>query len=356
MRFFFVYKALAHPESDGYLNPLSLEERLLHVREAQRSFKGVSMPWLCDNMSNELKKTLGGLNNPEFLFDPEGKIVSLRDWSSPKDLRADLVRLVGTVSTPTRVEDLNLEFEKSPPVAPRGVVPRIKVPAALKPVQVTPKDSGESPYYAKLRAEGDDELLKTGEGTLYLGLHLDRLYNVHWNNLVAPIEYELSAAEGTIISPRTGKGPKVEAAADSDPREFLVSVRGGEAANPLRLIVRYYACNDAEGWCKLVTQSYVIHLERDRDAGVVRAREWGAGRRPGGPPNRGPGGPEGGGPQGGFSVERLFRFDKDGDGKVSKEELPEFLRGRILERMDANQDGVIEKKEAERIFGTSAGN
>jgi Ca2+-binding EF-hand superfamily protein len=51
-------------------------------------------------------------------------------------------------------------------------------------------------------------------------------------------------------------------------------------------------------------------------------------------------------------VERLFRFDKDGDGKVSKEELPEFLRARILERMDANQDGVIEKKEAERVFGT----
>lgn len=290
------------------------------------------MPWLCDNMSNELKKTLGGLNNPEFLFDPQGKIVSLRDWSSPKDLRADLVRFVGAVTTPTRVEDLNLEFEKSPPVAPRGVVPRIKVPAALEPVKVTPKESGGSPYYAKLRAEGDDELLKTGEGTLYLGLHLDRLYNVHWNNLVAPIEYELSAAEGTIISPRTGKGPKVEAATDIDPREFLVSVRGGEAANPLRLIVRYYASNDEEGWCKLVTQSYGIHLERDRDARAVRAREWS-------------------GPPGGFSVERLFRFDKDGDGKVSKEELPEFLRGRILERMDANQDGVIEKKEAERIFG-----
>jgi len=290
------------------------------------------MPWLCDNMSNELKKALGGLNNPEFLFDPQGKIVSLRDWSSPKDLRADLVRFVGAVTTPTRVEDLNLEFEKSPPVAPRGVVPRIKVPAALEPVKVTPKESGGSPYYAKLRAEGDDELLKTGEGTLYLGLHLDRLYNVHWNNLVAPIEYELSAAEGTIISPRTGKGPKVEAATDIDPREFLVSVRGGEAANPLRLIVRYYASNDEEGWCKLVTQSYGIHLERDRDARAVRAREWS-------------------GPPGGFSVERLFRFDKDGDGKVSKEELPEFLRGRILERMDANQDGVIEKKEAERIFG-----
>ena len=55
------------------------------------------------------------------------------------------------------------------------------------------------------------------------------------------------------------------------------------------------------------------------------------------------------GPPGGFSVERLFRFDRNGDGKITKDELPEFLRERILGRVDANKDGIIEKSEAERL-------
>ena len=106
VKFYFVYKTLAHPGRGGYIDPLSLKDRLQHIQEAKRKFKGVTIPWLCDNMSNELKQALGGLNNPEFVFDAEGKIVQLRDWSSPTELRADLEKLVGPVSEPTRVDDL----------------------------------------------------------------------------------------------------------------------------------------------------------------------------------------------------------------------------------------------------------
>jgi Ca2+-binding EF-hand superfamily protein len=55
------------------------------------------------------------------------------------------------------------------------------------------------------------------------------------------------------------------------------------------------------------------------------------------------------GPPGGFSVERLFRFDLNGDDQVSKAELPSFLRERILGRIDTNKDGIIDRKEAKAI-------
>ena len=71
----------------------------------------------------------------------------------------------------------------------------------------------------------------------------------------------------------------------------------------------------------------------------------------GGPGRGGPGGPGGpgrGGPGGGNFVERLMGFDKNKDGKVTKEELPEQMQ-RILERADANEDGAIDKAEAEKM-------
>merc|ERR1711969_511643 len=63
-----------------------------------------------------------------------------------------------------------------------------------------------------------------------------------------------------------------------------------------------------------------------------------------------------GGDADGF-IERLLSFDENEDGKLSKEELPERMQG-MIERIDANKDGVIDKGELEQMgqqFGQSRG-
>ena len=47
-------------------------------------------------------------------------------------------------------------------------------------------------------------------------------------------------------------------------------------------------------------------------------------------------------------LQRLMSRDADGDGKVTKEEMPERMRG-MLERIDTNGDGAVDKEEAEKM-------
>lgn len=74
-------------------------------------------------------------------------------------------------------------------------------------------------------------------------------------------------------------------------------------------------------------------------------------QRFGGGPGGGPGGGFGGGP-GGFDArqmtERLMANDRDGDGKLSAEEVPDQARG-MLRGGDANNDGFIDAGEMESI-------
>jgi collagen type III alpha len=56
---------------------------------------------------------------------------------------------------------------------------------------------------------------------------------------------------------------------------------------------------------------------------------------------RGPGG-SGGGPR------DLMQYDANGDGKVTKEEAPEQMRG-FFDRMDPNGDGAIDREEIESM-------
>jgi Ca2+-binding EF-hand superfamily protein len=72
---------------------------------------------------------------------------------------------------------------------------------------------------------------------------------------------------------------------------------------------------------------------------------------------RGPGGP--GGREGGAGqlADRLMQADANGDGKVSKDELPERMQ-RLMGRLDANKDGFITREEAEKAsasFGNRGG-
>ena len=305
VRFVYLYKALAHPELNGYVNPVTLEERLMHVKEAKRVL-GSEIAWIADNMANELKHALGNRQNSEYVLDPKGRILRARAWSDPDQLRKDLAEFVGPVENPTEVSDLNMEIMPAPEHAPTGVVPRIDKPGVYRTLISKPQLANtDEPFYTKLRAEADRELLRSGEGKLYLAFLLDPLHGVHWNNLAPEMEVELSASEGVTITPAKLQGPRVEEDADADPREFFVHVKRGDSQEPLGMRFRYFACTDT--WCRPVTQEYLITWEVDRDAGRVRSGRMDFNRtRPG----RGPGGRpgQGGGSRrvgGGFGSQRF---------------------------------------------------
>lgn len=271
MRFYYLYKALAHPETNGYVAPFTLEERLLHVREAERTI-GSRITWLCDAMDNRLKHALGDAPNCEFVIDPEGRIARMREWSRPDDLRNDLVELVGPVDDPTDPAEIEVRFVPPPKGAPTGIIERLRLPERFTALTTAPHlEESRQPFYVKLRAEAEPRLLRSGKGRLYLGFHLDPLYHVHWNNLAAPLSMQIETPAGVRIDPPRIEGPELTAPADADPREFVVDVDLCEPG-PVTLTVRYFACHDEEGWCKAVTQSYTIDWTPDRDGGWSQGR------------------------------------------------------------------------------------
>lgn len=391
----------------------------MHVAEAKKKL-GSRFTWLCDTMANDAKHALGDAPNSEFVIGPDGKFLKVRRWSRPAELREDLAALVGGVEHPTSIADIGMKPLEAPKTAPRGVVARLRLPGAMTPIEVRPSTglslpppAGEplldEPLYVKLRAEVDALYFREGQGKLYLGFFLDPLYKVHWNNQVAPIAYEIDAPPGVDITPLEGHGPTVEAKADADPREFLVALAGKSPA-PIKLTVKYFACDDAETFCKPVTQHYLITLRPDRDGGSRRGGGRPAGDVPPGnvpptdlllgaidadkdgalsadelakapeallkldrnrdgrltpdelpvPPARQRGGPFAGGGAGGIGApgggavrrpnpaELLARMDADGDGKIAKSEVsPQMLQR--WDRMDTNGDGFIDKQELQEL-------
>ena len=328
VHFYYLYKALAHPELNGYVTPFTLKERLMHVQEAEQKL-GSKIKWLCDNMSNDAKHALGNAVNSQFFIDPDGVVISRSAWSNPDELREVLGKRIGRVEQPTQISDLemNLNLEPISDEIPTGVVPRIQLPGRMVPLKIQPLVKEESaPFYIKRRAEVDPQFLVSGEGKLYLGFHLDRLYEVHWNNRTKPLEFELQVAETVEVEPSGGRGPKVGEPADKDPREFLVDISAQGFTDPVGLTVRYFACDDAQTFCIPVTQKYILHLERDPDGGTARR----------------------GSRMGGDFLDRLWKMDRDGDGRLSAEEVPERMKRRFR-FIDANGDGFLEEEELRRM-------
>jgi len=266
VQFYYVYKALAHWGLEGYVGPVTIEERLIHIQEAKRTL-GTEITWLADTMANDLKHLIGDASNSEFILGPDGKIIHARLWSDPEQLREDLGRLVGVVENPTTVADLGLVVEPPPEPAPRGILERVRLEGDFNPLIALPQlESTNVPFYAKLRVAAQNRLLLEGEGQLYLGYFLDPVYNVHWNNEAAPVQYEIVAPEAITVTPAKGQGPTLEHAMDSDPREFVLNVNRNTSTEPMTIKFFYYACNDA--WCVPVRQEYLITWDLDRDSGT----------------------------------------------------------------------------------------
>jgi hypothetical protein len=329
VKFFYLYKSLAHPELAGhYVQPFTLQERLAHARQAEKQLGG-SIPWLVDAMDNRLKHALGDRPNSEFIIDPRGHIVRKRAWSYPAQVRQDLETLVGPVERITRESDIHLKLElplKAP--ASRGVVPRVSRPR-MQPLAMEPQiDPKGVPFYAKLRAEGDSDLLTTGQGKLYFGFHLDPFHQAHWNNLTEPLQFKLEVSEGVKVDRREGVAPRVKPASDADPREFLLDVAAWPKDQSIRLTVTYFACV-GEKACHTVRQSYVLHRRRDRDGGGARGA--GAGFWD----------PEG------FARQMVAR-SKRSDGKVSKDEVQGLIRPHF-EHLDTNKDGLLDVEELKAV-------
>jgi hypothetical protein len=329
VKFVFVYKTLAHPELvGGYIQPFTLDERLAHARQAGKQL-GTTIPWVVDAMDNRLKHALGDRPNSEFVIDPAGKVVRKRAWSYPARLRADLEELVGKVDRVTKDEEVKLNI--APPLkapAARGVVARIARPRMQSVVSEPRIEKKGALFLAKLRAEADNTLLTTGKGKLYLGFHLDPFHHAHWNNLAAPLRYRVEAPEGAKVDKPAGEAPKVKAASDADPREFLLEVEAWPEDEPLTVTVTYAACVGEET-CHAVKQSYVLRRKRDRDGGGARGE--GAGFWD---PDE-------------FARQALAG-DKDGDGKLGRAEV----RGLVLphfDHFDADKDGVLDAGELTEV-------
>jgi hypothetical protein len=315
----------------------------MHVAEAKKQI-GSRFNWLCDTMSNDLKHALGNAPNSEFIIDPKGKIIVARQWSRPDELREDLIKLIGPVDQPTSAADLGMKPPSPAKQAAKGIVPRVQLPGRMTAVKAIPQlEDSRMPFYVKLRAEIEPGYFSDGAGKLYLGFFLDPLHKVHWNNRAAPIQYEISAPPGVAIAPTTGKGPDVEADADSDPREFLAEV-SGRSEQPIELTVKYFACDDAETFCAPVTQQYHITLEADRDGGSRRA----AGQRRGGDRGRmpmaaGPGSQDSARGRRPSGYPLFQTLDEDHDGTISATELARAPI--LLLKLDRDKDGRVSREE-----------
>ena len=224
-------------------------------------------------MTNEVTKALGTFSNSEFLFGPDGKIVYMNPWSNGNELRNKLEELLGPSESITTVESLKLPEVIDKSSSYEGVVPRLEIDEAMFPLIIEPQMK-ESKFFIKLRVEVNGELLATGNGNMYLGFHLDPVHHVHWNNLAAPLSYEIEVGDGTQVDPSSAKGPEVEQASDTDPREFLVKVNNWNKDQLLRLTVNYFACDENDRWCIPLSQHYKIHRNFDHTGGRVYNRSF----------------------------------------------------------------------------------
>jgi hypothetical protein len=331
--FVYLYKALAHPENGGWIQPFTLKERLAQVKAAEKQL-GNKVPFICDPMDNSVSIALGGSPNSAYVLEPGGKIAYVSGWADGAQVRTALGTLVGPTDSVSTPEEIGVPRFERPYRNTGTVVPRVDVSGTTMQALVTKPAKSEEPHYVKLRVEVEPGVMQGGSGKMYVGFHLDPVHGVHWNNLVDPVSWSMTTSDEVDITPTAGAGPRVQAQTDSDPREFLLEVDSWPQGKPIEFTVRYFACSEKEGWCKPVEQTYMVSLERDRYAGMAQNR-W---RRGGGER----------GAQRGGGGEMLGRMDQNGDGKIAKSEAMGPMESRF-EVFDLDGDGFIDGAELDKL-------
>lgn len=322
VNFYYIYKRLAHPETNNFQEPANLKERLLHVAEAKRLTQ-TEIPWLCDTMDDAATKAFGEAYNGEFVLDPEGKVVRQRYWSNPKTLRHDLANLIGPVKKPTRIKDLDTRFRPEPRCVASGVVPPIELPQGLSPVKVKYVPKGNKPLFVKLRAERTTSPVN-GRYQLYLGFYVDPIHKTHWNNAAGPVRMQIQGCASLDLPRCNQSGPKVDVPADVDPRMFLVDFESlGDA--PIRVKFHYVVCDDAETFCCPVTQYFELSTDLLQNGSTRPA----------------------------IFLDQVFarmsKYDRNHDGKISRGELKRGYATLYLSHIDYNLNNVIDEEELERF-------
>jgi hypothetical protein len=192
-------------------------------------------------------------------------------------LRNELEEPIGAVEKPTSVADLELRMPPLPIIAACGTVERLDRTLNLQAIWVEPEfKAKDNPFYAKLRAEAEPSLCRPGSGKLYLGFHLDSLYEDPWTNLSKPISVPLSAPDGTDLGLKLSEGPKVYEPTDIEPCEFLIDVTNWPIETPIKVTENYSACNDEQGWCLALQRKDDLIRVRDLDAGRIQRNCGGA--------------------------------------------------------------------------------
>ena len=345
VNFYYVYANMQHPEINNYVAPHNLKEKLMLIAEF-RKLSQSEMPWLADNMHLDLKQMLGAAPNGEYVFDKKGKLVGKRFWSDPNGLRKDLEKLVGKVDKVTRVEDLKTRFKVEPRKIASGIVKPVKMPGGTTAIVVKPQpdEMRKTPFYVKLRAEVSTKILprsngrhRPTSGKLFLGFYLDPIYKVHWNNKMSPIVIKIKQDDQVVLDQYELMGPKLKEPADIDPRQFLLTIKTKKETDfsqPLEITVSYTACDDAGTFCFPVKQKFVVRLKRDDFGGT----------RPG------------------VFMPQVFadikKFDRNKDGFVTRDELPQGQASLYIGSVDRNNDGKIDEmeiREFHKMFNNGRG-
>ncbi|MDP4624767.1 MAG: EF-hand domain-containing protein [Akkermansiaceae bacterium] len=345
VQFFYFYKSLRHPELNGYIDAQNISERLLQLAEA-RKLLGTKVPWIADTIEDSMRIALGANSQSVYLISPEGEILYASGNIKRDELRAALTKAVGNPPTETKISDLNLPtIERPAPLVNKATKLTVERPEGLTILAVTPSKPDET-YLVKLRAEADDNLLKTGTGRLFLGFYPDPIHDAHWNNLTEPMHFKLTLPEGVTATPSKATAEKGEGDSDTKPRQFWIDITSDTPAKELTLNLDYFGCT--ADVCMALSHEYTILLQDEnrgaRTYGMNRGTRSNGQKRQNTQPT-------------GDVSSRLQGMDTNEDGSVSYEEMKgsakerrgeDFNEERFKTRfqsMDTNKDGTLSSEE-----------